>query len=234
MDRHSHDFLQTIHVIEGCLEVDWDEGVRVLGPGDVHVLPPGRAHRLHTPRQHHQFGVNFSRTRDERGLLDALLQAFPRPAVWHLPFRETWKSELAGSAPTRPGRFRALGALDSYAVALLELSDRGERGPERLVDFLTDHLADSLGVEEVAAALSTSRASLQRLAARHFGCGVAHLYERMRMDRAAELLLTTDLHVSECAAECGYADVYHFSRAFKRVFGAPPTAYRREKLTVMG
>jgi len=56
----------------------------------------------------------------------------------------------------------------------------------------------------------------------------------MRLDRAAQLLLTTELQVSECAAECGYADVYHFSRAFKRVFGSPPSAYRREKMEELG
>ncbi len=234
MDRHGHDFLQTIHVLEGCLEVDWGEGVREVRAGEVHLLPPGRSHRLRTAAGHAQFGVNFSRRPDERGLLNALLEAFPEPDVRRLPFREVWRRELSRPAPTRAGRFRVLGALDSYALALLETAEAVGGGPGPLLDFLRDHVADGLSVEEIAAAMSTSRASLQRLAGRHFGCGAAHLYERVRMDRGAELLLGTELQVSECAAECGYADVYHFSRAFKRVLGVSPTAWRRERRRTSG
>ena len=112
MDVHRHDFLQTIHVLEGELEVDWGEGPRRLGPGDVHVLPPGCAHSLRTAKGHAQFGANLTAKHDPRGLLRALLEAFARPAVLHVPFAELWRARLHGPAPAPADRLRRLAALD--------------------------------------------------------------------------------------------------------------------------
>ncbi len=84
-------------------------------------------------------------------------------------------------------------------------------------------------MEDVARHLHVSRATLQRICRQHFHCGVAHLHEHLRMEYAARQLLCTDLNISACAAMCGYEDIYHFSRAFKRVFKVSPKKYREER-----
>ena len=234
MDWHRHDFLQSIHVIKGGLEADWGDGWQSLHPGDVHVLTPGIAHRLRAREGQHQFGINCTAEHDERGVLDALLQAFPRPTILHVPFKQAWSTTLCNPAWTPAGRLRVLAMLDDYALALLEQRGAMHPSPEPLMDFLKENLQENLSVEEIAEHLNTSRATLQRLARKHFSCGVAHLYERLRMDHAAHQLLATDLHVSECANACGYRDVYHFSRVFKRVFGQAPTAYRHAQRRDLG
>lgn len=52
------------------------------------------------------------------------------------------------------------------------------------------------------------------------------LAARMR-SAAAKLLATPPRRIKEVAAETGYASVQSFSRAFKRVFGIGPDAYRK-------
>lgn len=52
------------------------------------------------------------------------------------------------------------------------------------------------------------------------------LYE-LRLDRARTQLLTTDLTVAEISEHVGFRDVSHFSRAFRRRFGASPAQFRR-------
>lgn len=51
---------------------------------------------------------------------------------------------------------------------------------------------------------------------------------RLRMAKAKELLLTTDLHVSKIALQVGYASSGTFIRGFKKLEGVTPTQYRRE------
>lgn len=49
---------------------------------------------------------------------------------------------------------------------------------------------------------------------------------RLRIEHARELLRTTDLPQRDIAQYCGFADVHHFSKAFKRLTRLPPGAYR--------
>ena len=48
-----------------------------------------------------------------------------------------------------------------------------------------------------------------------------------RLERAASLLHTSALSVTEVIFECGFEDVSHFSRAFKERFNYSPSAYRQ-------
>jgi len=49
------------------------------------------------------------------------------------------------------------------------------------------------------------------------------LIQRLRLQRAAALLLERGAMVKNVAAELGFSDPFHFSHAFKRHFGVPPT-----------
>ena len=51
--------------------------------------------------------------------------------------------------------------------------------------------------------------------------------ENRRMHRAAEMLETENISVSETAAAVGYLNANSFSRAFKRAMGVSPTEYVR-------
>jgi AraC family transcriptional regulator len=52
---------------------------------------------------------------------------------------------------------------------------------------------------------------------------------RRRMERAQGLMLSTEMSLSEIAAECGLADQAHLTRLFHRVVGASPAAWRRAR-----
>jgi AraC-like DNA-binding protein len=47
------------------------------------------------------------------------------------------------------------------------------------------------------------------------------------MEAAGRRLRDSDRAVAEIAAEVGFADPFHFSRAFKRVMGVAPRGYRQ-------
>ena len=51
------------------------------------------------------------------------------------------------------------------------------------------------------------------------------LMARIRLNRAAELLLDTNLKVHEVASELGFSDPFHFSRSFKALYGASPEQF---------
>lgn len=56
---------------------------------------------------------------------------------------------------------------------------------------------------------------------------------KTRLDRAAALLRANRLTLMQIAEDVGYYDVGYFSRLFRRAYGQPPGAYRRNYQSVM-
>ena len=67
---------------------------------------------------------------------------------------------------------------------------------------------------------------LDRLFARHRGQGFLADYHRMRLEQGDKLLRQSGLSVSEIAFATGYSSSSHFSRAYRRQFGASPRQAR--------
>ena len=49
---------------------------------------------------------------------------------------------------------------------------------------------------------------------------------KIRMEKAKELLTTTEYSMKEICAMVGYADPNYFSRSFKKNVGVTPTEYK--------
>jgi transcriptional regulator GlxA family with amidase domain len=87
-------------------------------------------------------------------------------------------------------------------------------------------LARPLTVDEVARRVATSPRQLRRSFAESGGVSFRAFVTNLRMRRAAALLLTTDVPVTEVAYTVGYRDASQFTKAFKRAHGRSPTQWR--------
>lgn len=70
---------------------------------------------------------------------------------------------------------------------------------------------------------------LGRLFKRHVDETPFEYLQRRRMERAAALLLRTNLSATEIAGQTGYESLPHFSRTFRRYHGQSPQHYRRNR-----
>ncbi|MFN8217260.1 MAG: AraC family transcriptional regulator [Solirubrobacterales bacterium] len=96
----------------------------------------------------------------------------------------------------------------------------------RAKDLADARFAESLAVEDMAAAAGLSRAHFSREFRRTFGVSPhAYLLTR-RLERAAAMLRNTDHSVAEICLEVGLTSVGSFTTSFKRAYGRTPTAYR--------
>ena len=79
---------------------------------------------------------------------------------------------------------------------------------------------------EVAQKVNLSRAYLRNIFFRIHGVSLQEYIIQFRMTRAAELLSSTNLPVSEIAAMVGYRDPLMFTKMFRHTRGQSPTEFR--------
>lgn len=111
---------------------------------------------------------------------------------------------------------RATGVLEREAGAELP----------RFLTLLERHFTEWHEVGQYAGALNLSPRTLSRLTRSALGKPAKRVIGDRRVLEAQRLLGFTPLSVKEIAARLGYADPFHFSRAFKAVTGLAPQAYR--------
>jgi AraC-like DNA-binding protein len=81
-------------------------------------------------------------------------------------------------------------------------------------------------IEDLAAHVGLSRATLARRFTALTGQPPMTYLTWWRMTTAGQLLRTTDLPLPKIARRAGYSSAFAFSHAFKRHFGVPPRQYR--------
>jgi AraC-like DNA-binding protein len=81
--------------------------------------------------------------------------------------------------------------------------------------------------DDLAALTRLSASHVRRLFRKHLRTSPHQWLLRERLTHAQALIADSAMPMAEIAEICGFCDVYHFSREFKRSIGTPPAARRR-------
>lgn len=98
-----------------------------------------------------------------------------------------------------------------------------------LVDTLDEH---DLTGEQIARRLHLSRFHLDRIVSTSAGEAPSALRRRILLERSAFRLATSRRSVLDVAVEAGYGSHEAFTRAFRRAYGATPSAWRARPGTI--
>jgi transcriptional regulator GlxA family with amidase domain len=90
-------------------------------------------------------------------------------------------------------------------------------------------MQDPLSIETMARAACFSRRQFHRLMVQVLGETPGTRQRRLRVDRAAWLLLTTCGTVLDIALETGWESHETFTRAFRTRFGVTPSSFRKTR-----
>jgi AraC-like DNA-binding protein len=74
-----------------------------------------------------------------------------------------------------------------------------------------------------------SRSNLMRVFRKATGQPPIEYLVRLRVQRSMEMLLNTDLSITEIAMEIGFNDSSYFTRQFRKINGLSPSAYRKRR-----
>jgi len=92
--------------------------------------------------------------------------------------------------------------------------------------YIEDHHVQLTQLQEIPQECGVSEAYLCRLFQRYDRQTPYQFLTRLKMNQAAKLLEDPGRLVKQIAADLSYRDAFHFSRAFKNVFGVSPRGFR--------
>lgn len=85
------------------------------------------------------------------------------------------------------------------------------------------HYADPIDVASLAALVRLHPGYFGAWFRKQTGLTVHQYVNRIRVRKAVDLLSTGGFLVGEAAEECGFSDIFYFSRVFRQVTGRPPS-----------
>ena len=104
------------------------------------------------------------------------------------------------------------------------------QGVEQLglvMQYIEEHLGEDIRLETLANIARVSPVYFSVLFKKFNGLSPIEYIIRKRVSKAGDLLEETDLPLSDIAAACGFHNSANFYKAFKRVTGQTPLAYRK-------
>lgn len=96
----------------------------------------------------------------------------------------------------------------------------------RIINYIHQNYKKNITNQEIGDLLNLHPNYINNIFKRFTGISLHQYILRIRISHAIELLLTSELSIAEIAVNCGFCDIYHFSKSFKKVVGIPPAKYR--------
>ncbi|WP_059040821.1 helix-turn-helix domain-containing protein [Paenibacillus rubinfantis] len=214
-------------------------------PGDAVILLPGLPHQYGTAGAEWEFiWVHFIPDPSFRPWLN-----FPQQSEGFIRFH-------VDNGPGRNGFAEALQRMEQYSSSggsselhhrLAELAleeallllrtevvkDRGEAALDpRIADvvgYLRESFRERVSIPELAKRCCMSPSRLSHLFKEQVGDTIIGTVNKIRLEKAAQLLAFTTRQVAEIAGDVGFDSPDHFTRMFCQVYGETPSKYRKRK-----
>ena len=97
---------------------------------------------------------------------------------------------------------------------------------KKMLAFLTQNLAEKIEIEDIARVARISTTECLRCFNKTVGMPPIQYLKKLRIQKAALLLGSSDDKIIDIALACGFSDMSYFARAFKESRGMSPKEYR--------
>ena len=124
----------------------------------------------------------------------------------------------------------SLKLFEDLALAMCQLFNNSSTGNQLIVtirSYIDENFSDpSLCLSKISDEFSISESYFSYLFKEEIGENFSSYLERRRMDKALELIASTQMNVTDIYLEVGYNNAHTFRRAFKKLFGKSPKEVR--------
>ena len=238
--KHTHDYFHLIDVTQGQMQFYLEDTAFCLKEGDMILVCRGKPHSFANEMATDLYfrEVKFSVYGQ---LLPQFLQA-AEPGVVRDPFARKLVENLVEEyaqdlALKEDAALASLTALALYLTAPSRSKSRQEPGvidttgfnklSVRVIRYLCDHYGEDLSLDDISAGVGVTKNYLCNAFKLNTNITIIDCLNMIRIRKAAEQIIYSDLPLSQVAQMCGYVSASHFNRVFMRYVGMPPGQCRR-------
>lgn len=241
---HRHDFFELELIIEGGGSQRLNGETYPLQRGCVSILRPADLHEVHFFGPTVYYNISFSEQLLHKELLQSVAcfrgDLFTRLEgndfeVATLLLQALLKAQYP--APDTAVIRRMLDALLLTVRKKLNLTRQmpvDVQGLQAALTFLQIHFMENPSLQQVAKIAHYNASHFSACFHREMKQTYSQYLNRLKINYAKNLLLTTGLKVSQIGLECGFCSESNFLRVFKAVTGTSPHAFRRNGLDRKG
>ena len=144
-----------------------------------------------------------------------------------LKLTDIWNEKLPGY------EFMTQNLLGQLLIAISQYTKKEESNHaaslkvEKMIGYMQQNLKCHISLHEFSDLVSLSPFYLTKIFKKETGYSIMEYFNRIKMDKAKELLAEGSWKVKEVAKEIGFSDEFYFSRLFKKIEGMSPSEYYR-------
>ena len=98
---------------------------------------------------------------------------------------------------------------------------------ERVLLYIENNISKDISIKQLAEMTNFHPNYFIRFFKKNTGVSPAHYINKMRMEKAKNLLTLSNKSITHVGEAVGFKDLYHFSRMFKNYTGFSPTEYKK-------
>ncbi|VEU79859.1 response regulator transcription factor [Haploplasma axanthum] len=115
-------------------------------------------------------------------------------------------------------------------INLNYIQSKSDQNMSLIINYINNNYNDSnLNLETLADEIGFSVSYITTLFKTNYKTTFVKYLTMIRMEKAKDLLIKTNIKIIEIASKVGYSDPYYFSHSFKKYFGNSPKEYRDEQ-----
>lgn len=95
----------------------------------------------------------------------------------------------------------------------------------QICEYMEANVEKDLSSADIQKQFFISESSLQKLFQHKVGCGAMQHFQRLKIDRAKEMIREKKYNFSEISERLAFSSIHYFSRRFKAITGMTPSEY---------
>lgn len=247
---HVHSFFEVCYVFAGQGTFLIHNQIHTVQTGDIFIARPGQYHEI-IASEDDPLGIYFwaytlsvPETEDDiTTLLNTYAQApdFLSQRVGQIPIlcdllvdeihrREAGYVESIHALTIKLLLETARSVTDVSANTDAE-SDSQSTVVREVIHYIKDNYHQPIQIRDIAAQVHMSERHVSRLFHEATTKTIKTYLTDLRLEKACQILLKSDIPITEVALQTGYPDMRYFSTLFRRQFGITPTTFRNQNGT---